>query len=43
MILLVGAGLTYVTWRYPSLGTPLTVAFGGITLLISIAIALARR
>ncbi|MEV5880616.1 hypothetical protein AB0L75_41885 [Streptomyces sp. NPDC052101] len=43
VVLSFGAGLVYVTWRHPSLGTPLTVALAGVTLLATIAIALTRR
>jgi len=43
LVLLIGTGLLYVTWRHPSLGTPLGVAFGGVTLVVTIALALARR
>lgn len=43
VVLLVGAGLAYVTWLHPSLGTPLTVASAGTTLLATIALALTRR
>lgn len=43
VVLIIGAGLVYVTWRHPSLGTPLGVAVGGVTLLVTTALALARR
>ncbi|MFF4948342.1 hypothetical protein [Streptomyces chattanoogensis] len=41
---LMGAGiLVYVTWRHPSLGTPLGVAFAGVTLLTTVVTSLSRR
>ncbi|MEU1256642.1 hypothetical protein ABZ445_25475 [Streptomyces chartreusis] len=43
VVLLVGAGLAYVTWRHPSLATPLEVAVVSVTLLVTAALALARR
>lgn len=43
VVLLIGAGLAYVTWRHPSLGTPLGVAVGGVTLLVTTVLALARH
>ncbi|MET8956800.1 hypothetical protein [Streptomyces sp. NPDC004533] len=43
VILLIGAGLAYLTWRHPSLGAPLGTAFGGVTLLVTLALALYRR
>ena len=46
LLLAVGAGLAYVTWRHPSLGTPVTVVIAfatGIFALIAIVVALARR
>jgi hypothetical protein len=43
VILLVGAGLAYLTWRHPSLGAPLGTAFGAVTLLVTVALALSRR
>lgn len=41
VVLLVGAGLVYVTWRHPSLGAPLGVAVAGVTSLVTIALTLA--
>lgn len=43
VILLVGAGLAFLTWRRPSLGAPLATPFGPVTLLVRRALALARR
>ncbi|WJV51710.1 hypothetical protein [Streptomyces flavofungini] len=43
LVLLVGASLVYVTWRHPALAAPLAAAFAGVTLLVTIAFALARR
>ncbi|MFJ6608468.1 hypothetical protein [Streptomyces lydicus] len=41
--LLLTFALTYVTWRWPSLGTPLQVAGLGLGLFITLALALLRR
>ncbi|WP_333773356.1 hypothetical protein [Streptomyces sp. IBSBF 3136] len=43
VFLIVFAGLAYLTWRHPSLGTPLGTAFMGVSLPVTLAIALARR
>ncbi|QIB49466.1 hypothetical protein [Streptomyces aureoverticillatus] len=43
MVLLAGTALAYVTWRHPGLAAPLGVALTGVTLLVTIALALARR
>lgn len=43
VLLLVGAGLTYLIWAHPSLGTPLSVATASITGLSTLALTLARR
>jgi hypothetical protein len=43
VVLLVGVGLAYLTWRHPSLGAPLGTAFGAVTLLATVALALSRR
>lgn len=41
---LIGTGvLVYLTWRHPSLGMPLTVAFAALAVLVPTALALARR
>ncbi|MFI5685578.1 hypothetical protein [Streptomyces sp. NPDC051636] len=42
VILLVFIGLAYLTWRHPSLSAPLGTAFGGVTVLVTLALALAR-
>ncbi|MEV0774546.1 hypothetical protein [Streptomyces sp. NPDC050428] len=34
VLLLVFFGLAYLTHRHPSLGTPLIVAMGGVTLMV---------
>ncbi|MEU8728933.1 hypothetical protein AB0C68_06140 [Streptomyces tendae] len=41
VILIIGAGLLYVTLAHPSLATPLTVAVAGVTLVVTIAGAIA--
>ncbi|KUN81152.1 hypothetical protein AQJ66_24650 [Streptomyces bungoensis] len=43
VILLVFVGLAYLTWRHPSLGTPLGTAFVGVSLVVTLAVAVARR
>ncbi|GGR71999.1 hypothetical protein GCM10010252_08100 [Streptomyces aureoverticillatus] len=43
VVLLAGTALAYLTWRHPGLGAPLGVALAGVTLLVTIALALARR
>ncbi|MFI8242625.1 hypothetical protein ACIF83_36185 [Streptomyces sp. NPDC085866] len=43
VFLIVFVGLAYLTWSHPSLGTPLGTAFMGVSLLVTLAIALARR
>ncbi|MFE6026178.1 hypothetical protein [Streptomyces niveus] len=34
VLLLAFTGLAYLTYRHPSLGTPLLVAMGGVTLMV---------
>ncbi|MFJ9447970.1 hypothetical protein ACIRRH_40010 [Kitasatospora sp. NPDC101235] len=41
VILIIGAGLLYVTLAHPWLATPLTVAVAGVTLIVTIAGAIA--
>ncbi|MEU5157754.1 MULTISPECIES: hypothetical protein [Actinomycetes] len=43
VMLLIGAGILYVTWRHPSLGTPVQTAIAGVTVLVTVALALARH
>ncbi|MCC3655793.1 MULTISPECIES: hypothetical protein [Streptomyces] len=44
VLALVFAGLAYVTHQHPTLAMPLTVATGGVTLLLAVlAFAVARR
>lgn len=40
---LIFGGLVYVVYRHPTLGTPLTVAFGGLTLVATAVAAIVTR
>ncbi len=43
VIVLVFVGLAYLTWRHPSLSGPLGTALTGVTLVVTLALALSRR
>ncbi len=46
LLIAIGAGISYVVWRHPSLGTPATVVIAFITAilaLVAVLVALAKR
>ncbi|WP_329182193.1 hypothetical protein OG754_40365 (plasmid) [Streptomyces decoyicus] len=43
VVLVIAAGLVYITWRHPALAAPLGTAAACVTVIVTIALSLGRR